>query len=88
MRKMGRSSGAIGFAVYPDLLQRLPVSDAERPDVDVLLLYGEDDSPSRIHRVVHRLMEQGVSVRCATDIPEKITFSRKIHVKDWEESEQ
>jgi ATP phosphoribosyltransferase regulatory subunit len=40
LKKMGKSSGAIGFAVYLDLLERFG-DEGEYFDVDVLLVYDE-----------------------------------------------
>ncbi|MBQ7336977.1 MAG: ATP phosphoribosyltransferase regulatory subunit [Clostridia bacterium] len=85
MRKMGRRADAIGFAVYPDLLQRLPDNTKRAYDADVLLLYGADDSPAALHRVVRKLTEGGESVRCAPAVPEKMTFGRVLKLKDVKE---
>ena len=41
MKKMGRKSGAIGFAVYLDMLERLGLSEKEY-DVDAVILYDKD----------------------------------------------
>ena len=82
MRKMGRRADAIGFAVYPDLLQHLP-GDRVRPnDADVLLLYAADDRPAALHRAVRELIGQGLSVRCATAVPDKMTFGRTVRLSE------
>ena len=54
LRKMGKSAGAIGFAVYLDLLERL---DTQEPDydVDVLLLYREDTDPAAVAQAAQAL---------------------------------
>ncbi len=57
MKKLGRKSHAIGFAVYLDLLERL--EDTEEYDVDTVLLYDESDTPEQIATAVERLSEQG-----------------------------
>jgi ATP phosphoribosyltransferase regulatory subunit len=41
LHKMGKKSGAIGFAVYLDMLERLSVGSSEY-DVDTVLLYSKD----------------------------------------------
>jgi ATP phosphoribosyltransferase regulatory subunit len=61
MRKMGRSAGAIGFAVYLDELERTVPEDSA-PDADVLLLYGEGVSPARVCREVRALTAAGKTV--------------------------
>lgn len=85
MRKMGRRADAIGFAVYPDLLQHLQ-SGAPRPaEADVLLLYTERDDARTVCRAVRSLMQKGLSVRCATAVPEKADFGRILHLTDVKE---
>lgn len=66
MRKFGKHSGAIGFAVYLDLLERLdpPRGGAE---VDVLLLYGDKTDPEKLAAEVNSRVETGQSVRIQRD---------------------
>ena len=61
LKKMGKKSGAIGFAVYLDLLERFGDED-EYFDVDVLLTY-EDASPKDIIDAVKLLSSYGKSVK-------------------------
>jgi len=73
MRKMGRSAGAIGFAVYLDRLERL--SEQERSyDVDVALLYGEDADPAALYRAAGNLIAQGKTVTVLRELPEKLRY--------------
>ncbi len=74
MQKMGRKSGAIGFAVYIDLLQRLG-SDAPY-DIDTLLIYDKGCEVSRVFEVVAELNKEGCSVCAQKQIPEKLTYRR------------
>lgn len=64
LEQFGRKSGAIGFAVYLDLLERL-WHKAPDFDVDVLLLYDEKTPPQAVADAVRRLAEGGQSVRAA-----------------------
>ena len=82
MRKMGRRADAIGFAVYPDLLQHLPGDSVRSNDADVLLLYTADDSTAQLHRAVRTLIAQGNRVRCATTVPDKTTYGRILRLSD------
>ena len=82
MRKMGRRADAIGFAVYPDLLQHRPGDRARANDADVLLLYTADDNTAQLHRAVRELIADGLSVRCATAVPDKMTFGRIVKLSD------
>lgn len=72
MEKLGKKGGAIGFAVYLDLLERMK---AARPyDVDVLLLYRAEDDAKAVHGRVAALIAEGKSVSAQTVIPEKLTY--------------
>ena len=62
MRKFGKKSGAVGFAVYLAELSRLMRSDEEY-DVDVVLLYKNGDDMNIIAKKVSELTDSGKSVR-------------------------
>lgn len=61
LRRLGKSTGAIGFAVYLDRLERLGGEDQEY-DVDVILTYDGDVDTDKIASVRRELTEQGMSV--------------------------
>ncbi len=73
MRKMGRSAGAIGFAVYLDELERI-VPENDLPDADVLLVYDEGVSPARICREARALAAEGKTVMAQRQAPEGARF--------------
>lgn len=73
MKKMGRHSGAIGFAVYLDSLERLN-SEAPQFDVDLLLLYDENADSGDLCRAVKRLTGAGTTVMAQNNIPEKLKY--------------
>ena len=74
MQKMGKKSGAIGFAVYIDLLQRLNSAD-KKYDVDTLLLYNEGCDIGQLLEAVAKLGKEG-SVSAQKQIPDKFTYRR------------
>jgi len=65
MRRMGRKSGAIGFALYLDQLEGLDNTRREY-DVDVLLLYDINTEAETVVREKERLVGEGKSVWSAT----------------------
>ena len=73
MRRMGRRSGAIGFAVYMDRLQRL-LQDDRGYDVDTVLLYDDMASVSTLQTAVADLAAQGRTVMAQRQRPEKIAY--------------
>lgn len=61
MKKMGRNSGAVGFAVYTDLLEQLQSKKSEY-DVDVVLVYNENDDKIKLKNEVEKYIENGKTV--------------------------
>ena len=62
VQKLGKHAGAIGFAVYLDLLSQLP-SEGNKTDADVLLLYSEQDQPADILCAAQQERQSGKTVR-------------------------
>ncbi|MDO4740507.1 MAG: ATP phosphoribosyltransferase regulatory subunit [Eubacteriales bacterium] len=69
LQKMGRSSRAIGFAVYMDALERLGEEQGEY-DVDAVLLYGAGDSLAQVRAAADAIANSGRSVRALRRMPE------------------
>lgn len=73
MQKLQRKSGAIGFAVYLDLLEQLPAQKNEY-DVDVLLIYDPESSCDTVAEAVNGLIEAGKTVCAQRCIPAKLRY--------------
>lgn len=71
MKKMKRSSGAIGFAVYLDILEQFTQITAEY-DVDTLLVYDDSCSISEIEAKAKQLTTSGESILLQRQIPKGI----------------
>ena len=79
MKKMGKRAGAIGFAVYLDMLDRL-VENSQKYDVDTVLIYGDDSDMTQVARIAADIRESGVTVRAErTDAP-TVRYRRLIRV--------
>ena len=74
MKKMGRRSKAIGFAVYMDLIERLEPPRAEY-DVDSVLLYDENTDMIALRKQAETLRQDG-SVLVQQQIPTELRFRR------------
>ena len=81
LQKMGKKAGAIGFAVYLDLLERLSPSK-DSYDTDVLLIYKDTDSPEAVANAVKMLMSVGNTVRAEKTVTGEIKYKQLIAVKD------
>lgn len=71
MHRLGKRSGAAGFALYLDLLEDLQPQSREY-DVDVLLLYSEKTDPRALAKAVAELTAQGKSVSAQRSVPPKL----------------
>ncbi len=81
MRKMGKKSGAIGFAVYLDMLQRLQKTEPLY-DVDVLLLYEKDTDVQAVSDAVKLLTDTGKSVSVQRQVSEKIRYKQLLRLHE------
>lgn len=61
MKKMGRRSKAVGFAVYVDLLERINETQTDF-DFDVMLVYSDKTSPRELSEKTEELVASGKSV--------------------------
>lgn len=86
MRKLGHNSGAIGFAVYLDELERLPIPPREF-DVDVWLSYDEGESAAAVLAAVEEITAAGETVRAGGEIPADVRYKRHLHIKGGEVAE-
>ena len=84
MKKMGRSSGAIGFAVYLDNLERYNFEQKEF-DVDVLLLHSGNTVMAL--KTAEEFSKGGETVRVCSFIPNGLTYRRLVKLEDFLEGE-
>lgn len=68
VRGLGRADGAVGFAVYLDLLDGRQESAAAL-DSDVFLLYSEGDDPAAVTAAAAALRRDGARVRTGRALP-------------------
>ena len=61
LKGMGKQGGAIGFAVYSDMLERIDNINKEY-DCDVLLTYEEGVSYAEVKKAADEMKEQGKTV--------------------------
>ncbi len=80
MKKMNRTSGAVGFAIYLDRIEDLHHDKVEY-DVDVLLLYDGTTDANKIASTVSQLIATGVSVSAQKSIPEKLRYKKLMDLR-------
>ncbi len=81
MQRMGRRSGAIGFALYLDLLESL-ATDTPTYDVDVLLLYDKTVSPAAVAAKVTELRREGKTVSAQCTVPERLRAMETVDMRE------
>lgn len=79
MRKMGRSSGAVGFAVYLDALERYNMDENDY-DVDIVLLHSGNIADTL--RTAESLSSAGNTVRVCTEIPSGLRYRHVLNVSN------
>jgi ATP phosphoribosyltransferase regulatory subunit len=83
MKKMGRKAGAIGFAVYMDMLERLE-KEENRRDVDAVLLYDKSASVALVAQQVKKLTAEGMRVLAQPDIPAGVRYGKLLKLQGSE----
>ena len=67
VRRLGKDAGAIGFAVYLDLLRLLPAEKTAPYDANVLFIYGGEAPAGTVLAKARGLRSQGLTVRVQSD---------------------
>lgn len=81
MQTMGKKAGAIGFAVYLDLLER--ITESTRPyDVDAVLLYDETSDLKAVSDTVHFLTGSGKSVLAQRTVPAGLKYKQLLKLQE------
>ncbi len=79
MKKMGKKSRAIGFAVYLDELERLSAA-SKCYDVDTVILYDEESDINALNSAAAMLRANGTSVTAQKSIPENIRYKQLVRL--------
>ncbi|MBE6633188.1 MAG: hypothetical protein E7620_02460 [Ruminococcaceae bacterium] len=79
LRRMGKEGGAVGFALYLDLLEELS-SNRSDFDVDALVLYSDSTPIEELTEVVDRLTAAGECVSVQKTIPQKLRYRRLVEL--------
>lgn len=85
MKKMGKESCAIGFAVYLDLLDQL-LSKDKSYDVDVCICYDDKTPVSQVLKTANELILQGKTVYVQNGENENTRYKEKIIIKEGDKN--
>ena len=78
MNKMGRKSGAVGFAVYIDLLEQLQKTKKDY-DVEVLLIYNDCDDKMKVKNEIKKYIEVGKTVSAQKQVTDNIRYKEIVY---------
>lgn len=78
VKKFGKDAGAIGFAIYPDLLERL-AGEEHGNDVDVLLTYGDAD-PAAAAAQAEKLTSAGLRVYVQREDTGRVRYKERMQL--------
>ena len=78
LRRMGKQGGAVGFALYLDLLEQ--TVQEEQTDADLLLLYEDGTDPALVLRRAEELSVTAPRVMIQKQIPERLRFGQIVRV--------
>ena len=81
MEKMGKKSGAIGFAVYLDMLERFNETE-KNYDVDTVILYDEPIDIEALNGAIKLMTDAGKSVMAQKNVPSDIKYKQLLKIKD------
>ncbi len=84
MQSMGRTSSAVGFAVYLDALERFNL-EQKQYDVDVILLH--DGDVSKALKKAETISKDGKSVRICSKVPSGLTYGQLLSVAQEENND-
>ena len=83
MLKMKRKSGAIGFAVYLDMLEML-FEEAKEYDVDIVILYDNNSDLSCLNKIIESYLNNNESVYTCKQIPKDLHYKSVINFNECE----
>lgn len=81
MERMGKKAGAIGFALYLDMLEQLSRDEVDF-DVDIVLLYDEGADMRALTETVGMLTANGKSVMAQRSVPGKIKYRQLLKLQE------
>ncbi len=81
LKKLGRRAGAIGFAIYLDLLSDY-AEDASDYDVETLLLYEDATPVSAVRRAVAFFADGGKSVLARRTLPARLRYKKLVKLDE------
>ena len=81
MKKIGKASGALGFAVYVDMFERMNESDCEY-DCDCLIIKNKATDPAVVLKAANQFVSDGKKVKIADENGDGITYRQLLDLRE------
>ena len=81
MKKIGKASGALGFAVYVDLFERMNGNDVEY-DCDCLVIKDKNSDPAVVLKAVNQFVSEGKKVKVVDGDASGVTYRQLLNLKE------
>jgi len=81
MKKIGKASGALGFAVYVDMFERMNESDIEY-DCDCLIVKDKKTDPAVVLKGVNQFVSEGKKVKVADGDATGVTYRQLLDLRE------
>ncbi len=79
LKRMGKNSGAIGFAIYPDEFDRM-FKVSKEYDVDVVIVYTDKSDKMLVIKKAQEFVKQGKTVTALKSVPASLIYREKIEI--------
>lgn len=86
MQKMGKNSGAVGFAVYLDMLERFGKEEKEY-DYDTVVIVSERTPPEKVIKTVSDLSSKGERVIALKGVSESVRYKNIVRIWEGEDND-
>ncbi len=83
LKKFGKHSQAIGFAVYTDILDSYFVSDNPY-DIDCVIVYSENDNAFSVGKAAETILSKGKSISVQKSVEKKLKAKKYYTIKNGE----
>ncbi|MBQ7698801.1 MAG: ATP phosphoribosyltransferase regulatory subunit [Clostridia bacterium] len=80
MRRLKKTSSAVGFAVYLDRLDVFS-GKAEAPYYDTLVLYGKNTDAKAVCEIIRSAAKSGMTVKTSKETPENVKYGKLVDLR-------
>ena len=76
MKYFDRNISAVGFGIYLDFIKR---ANKLEHDIDIFILYNDNDDVKKVYQKVRSLIDEGISVSAGKTVDKSLKIKRVIN---------